>query len=300
MIMPTATAERKLAIPGEDKWAEVNIGARDFMTLDGNRISIPDYKISVATRYPTYEDGSRVAGMTQAQVAAFLRDYNRANGTKFRYPTLFEDEAMRDQLGVNHPMFDENFKRNGMPWRCGYVADFTRPCSDKHVEGVNGQMLVTRLVGYRLPEGEQILGVVTIAPSGMVPKLSRKWLEKMVKAEGLNRLAELRGREICEKGNEVVDVRNALGYPQLTLRHDERGEDGAVLRHRYHVYTFGQNDGETVGVRNADWSRHDGLGCFSVSLLFDPSDSHPAGSFSPVRGGGVEAEVTRPGAKFSI
>jgi hypothetical protein len=146
---------------------------------------------------------------------------NKTHSTNFRYLTLFEDEAARRQLGKDHAVFDENFERNGQPWRWGYILDFNRPCKEGMVDGVN-QKLVTRIIGYRLPSGDEELGVTTIAPSGMVPLLSRAALEKMVGASGLKKLEELRGKEIHEKGDEVVDVKNALGYPQFTLDHDYR------------------------------------------------------------------------------
>lgn len=279
--------KRELVVPGEKDWVSVNIPVIDATLYDGAHISIPAHVIQVATHYPTYEDGSLVGGMTQAQVAQFLHKYNSAHGTDFRYPMLFEDEAMRDQFGRKHATFGENVEHNDVPRRWGYVADFTRRCGGGMVEGINGQMLVTRLVGYRLPKGEQILGVATIAPSGVVPKLSRKQLEKMIGADGLKRLEELRGREIYEKRDEVVDVRNALRYPQLTLRYpqltlgpDERLEEGKVLPHSHHFYAPGQNDRETEGSRGISRYLHGRRMCFSVNLgcttgLVSPDKSFP-------------------------
>jgi len=300
-IVPKAIAEQKLALPGKEGWIEINVPVVDAKFLDGAKLYAPSHTIHVATRYPTFEDGSLVANKTQAQVAEFLKEYNEANKTDFRYPTLAEDEAMRDQLGRKHTMFDENFERNDQSWHWGYVADFTRPCGGKQVEGINGQMLVTRLVGYRLPEGEQILGVTAMAPSGMVSRLSRKQLEKMINAEGLKRLEELRGREIYEKGDEPVDVRNALGYPQFTFDHEAHDKDGKLLSHSHHVYTPGQNDGETVGDRSADWDeRRDDRRCFCVYLDCGAGDSYSCRSFPLVRGGGVGAKVERPINEFTL
>jgi hypothetical protein len=133
----------------------------------------------------------------------------------------------------------------------------------------------------------------------MVPLLSRAALEKMIGASGLKKLEELRGKEIHEKGDEVVDVKNALGYPQFTLDHDYR-EGGEFIRHSHHLYTPGQDDGDSVGTRYADWHHHGELRCFHVSLGYDPDYSSPNGSFSLVRGGSVEVEPRKPAHKFSF
>jgi hypothetical protein len=125
----------------------------------------------------------------------------------------------------------------------------------------------------------------------MVPLLSRAALEKMIGASGLKKLEELRGKEIHEKGDEVVDVKNALGYPQFTLDHDYR-EGGEFIRHSHHLYTPGQDDGDSVGTRYADWHHHGELGCFDGDRGRDPDDSYPDRSFSLVRGGENEMTIT--------
>jgi len=300
--MTTKAAEQKLFIPDTvGSWVSVNVSVVDVKFLDGVKLYAPAHTIIVATRYPTFEDGSLVASTTQAQVVKFLREYNEVNKTNFRYPTLFEDEAMRDQLGRKHAIFDENFERNDRSWHWGYVADFTRPIPGyEQVEGINGQMLVTRLVGYELPEGEQILGVTTMAPSGMVPKLPRKQLETMIKAEGLKRLEELRGCEIYEKGDKLVDVRNALGYPQFTVEDEARDKNGKLLPHSHHICTPDQDAGETVGHRYVGSHLRDLSRCFYVDLLSGAGFSHSYGSFPLVRKGCVGAEVLRPNGKFTL
>lgn len=297
--MATESAEKKLAIPGEKEWAEVKVPAINARLNDGSRISIPQHLLQVSIRYPVFEDGKLVALLTQNGVAKFLRRYNESNKTSFRYPTLFEDEAMRDQLGKDHTAFDENFRRNGKPWGWGYVADFTKPYG-KQEEGISGQGLVTRLVGYRLPSGDFEVGVVTIAPSGMVPTLSRKKLEKIIKAKGLKALEKRRGKEIYEKGDKVVDVRNPLGYPQFTLEHDAKDEKGMLYPHSHHIYTPLQDSGEAAGSRDAHRFHHVNRMCFLVNLYVYPEDLSPDRSFPLVRESGVEAECVRPVTKVVL
>ncbi|MBI3190854.1 hypothetical protein HYZ41_04075, partial [archaeon] len=234
----------------------------------------------------------------QSDVAKFLNEYNKANNCAFRYPTLFEDEAVRDHLGKDHAIFDENFQRNRMPWRWGYVADFTGTYGNGE-EGIN-QRLVTRKLFYRLPDGDAEIGVTTIAPSGMVPLLTREQIEKMIGADGLKKLEKLRGKEIYEKDNEIVDVRNALGYPQLTLGHDQTDENKNLVEHSHHFYTPDQNSNETVGIRDARWDHRGGRGCFRVSLDAGPGGSLSDGSFPLVRGDAVKAKVMRPSYTFKI
>lgn len=130
---------KRLSAPQE--WVEVKIPEVDARLYDNSHIYVPEHTIQVASHYPTYEDSKLVADMKQSDVAKFLNKYNKANNCAFKYPTLFEDEAIR-KLGKDHDIFDENFERNGMPWRWGYVADFTRPYGNEE-EGIN-QRLVTR------------------------------------------------------------------------------------------------------------------------------------------------------------
>src|SRR3989338_1392847 len=283
--------DRRLALPAEAEWLGVNVPEVDAKLYDGSHVYFPQHKITVAPRCPTFESGELVAEVTQEQAAQFLRDYNGANGMALGGPMLFEDEAIRGQLGKNHDAFNENFNRNGAPWRYGYILDFNKPYGNG-AEGI-GQQLVTRVIGYRLHDGDVEIGVSTIAPSGMVPTLSRTELEKRINAEGLKRLEKLRGKEIYEKGPEVVDLRNALDYPQLTLDHDARDEKGALLPHSHHFYTPGQSEPESVGIRYAGWSHHRGdLRCFGVSLDAYADDSYSDGSFPLVRGGIFNATVT--------
>jgi len=300
--MPAPTAETSsMVVPPADAFVPVSIsGFLAARLSDGTYVKLPSYSIGVATRYPVDEDGSLVADMTQAGVADFLRGYNKAHDTSFRCPLLLEDEAIRDQLGENHTMFDENFEKNGMPWRRGYLADFTRQhAALRPLEGVDGQTLVHREFGWRMPYGDVIVGPVTIAPGGMVPRPSRTRLEKKIGAKGLKRLGELRGREITEQGEEIVDVRNVFGDPQYTLDHAAEDESGLVP-HSHHVYTPSQGAGETVGVRDAYWLHPGVRGCFSVALDVDSSLSAPNGSFPLVRGAGAEAEISRSGIRITF
>src|SRR3989339_46723 len=290
-MQPKLQEVKKLAKPAA--WASAQIGELDITLPNSTHVYIPTQEIHVATRYPIFEDGNLIANVTQAQAAQFLRDHNKANKTNYRIPFLFEDEVLRDQLGKDHAVFDENFERNGQPWRWGYVADFTRPNSAlKPVNGVDDQQLVQRVLYWRMPEGEVEVGPITIAPSGMVPRLTRKEFETNYKAVGMKKLEQLRGREISEQGEEIVDIRNALGYPQFTLDHNAKNR-GEFIDHSNHVYTPLQNAGEAVGVRNADWDNHGGLRSFYANLDIGAGDSNPHRSFPIVRGSGVKADVQR-------
>jgi hypothetical protein len=210
-------------------------------------VYIPEHTIEVAKRYPTYENSGLASNMTQKQVAELLAGYadRRIKGGL----ALYEDQLLRDTLGKDHVIFDENFERNGMPWRYGYVLDFNRPSKEGMVEGIN-QQLVTRIIGYRLPGGDEELGTTTIAPSGMVPLFTKAELEKKYSG-GLKKLEEL-GVVIPDNGEEIVKPWNTLGYPQFTLNHDYREKDN-IISHNHRVYTPGQNDDERVGVRVARW-----------------------------------------------
>lgn len=279
------------------EWVEVKIPEVDARLYDNSHIYVPEHTIQVASHYPTYEDSKLVADMKQSDVAKFLNKYNKANNCAFKYPTLFEDEAIR-KLGKDHDIFDENFERNGMPWRWGYVADFTRPYGNEE-EGIN-QRLVTRKLFYRLPDGDIEVGVTTIAPSGMVPLLTREQIEKMIGTDGLKKLEKLRGIEIYEKDSEIVDVKNALGYPQLTLDHNQKDENKNLVEHSHHIYAPDQNSNETVGFRGADLFRHDDRRCFYVHLSDSPARSLSDRSFPLVRGDAVEAKVMRSSYTFKI
>ena len=294
-FMAVSLAKNKLALPNE--WIKARIPKLDARLYDGSRVYVPAHDVEVALRYPTYENGMRISNVTQAQMAQFLKDYNASNNTDFSTFALFEDEAVREQLGKDHALFDENFKRNGQPWKWGYVADFTRPYGNGE-EGINGQQLVRRIAYWRLPGEDVELGVVTIAPDGIVPTLSRKQLEEMIGKVGLKKLEKLRGKEIYEKRDEVVNVKNPLGYPQLTLGHEARDE-GGLIPHNHHNYRPEQNYGETVGVRGADWDL-DGQGCFSVDLGVRPAVSDPGGSFPLVREEKVIAKIKRSPKEISV
>lgn len=283
IIMPAVELRKKLSLPRESEWLSVDVPEVDTKLYDGAHIYFPQHTVKIAPRYPTFKDGGLAADMTQSGTAQFLRDYSEGG------PVLFEDEAARDQLGKRHVIFDENFMRNNSPWRWGYILDFNKPYGNG-AKGI-GQMLVTRVIGYRLRDGDVELGVVTIAPSGIVPTLSRKKLEKRIGAEGLKLLAKLRGKDIYEKGDEIVDVRNALGYPQFTMGHDAGDEDGLVP-HSHYVYTPGQNEPERVSVRDAALNHLDVLRCFDVALDAFADRSNPFRSVPLVRGGIFGAKLS--------
>jgi len=287
---------RDLALPEE--WTKVMVPEIDTEMLDGTQVFVTQHEIEVANRYPALKDGSLVANVTQVQAMEFLKAYNEAFGLKegkrLRTIFLFEDEAVRDQLGPGHKTFDENFNREGMPYRWGYVGDSTRPY-DEGAKGI-GQQLITRMLYWRLPDRELEIGPIALAPSGMAPKIDSKEMEKIIGKEGLLKLANLTGRKITDG---PIDVRNALGYPQYSLDHEYKDGEKLLL-HSHHVYSPSQNAGETVGVRGAGWDRHGGVGCFSVGLDFDPSCSGPGRSFPLVRGGPVEARIKRPSYSFRL
>lgn len=278
---------KPLRIPSDDEFVAITIPAVDTTLYCGTHVYIPAHTIEVAKRYPTYEDGSLVADKTQKQVAEFMSAYKDFKGGL----ALYEDQFLRDTLGKDHGMFDENFGRNGQKWHWGYVLDYNKPSKEVIVDGIN-QQLVTRVIGYRLPDGDVELGVTTIAPSGMVPELTKTQMEKYFGKDSLTTLEKL-GVAIPDNKKEAIKLVNTLGYPQFTLDHDYK-EGGKSVSHSHHVYTPSQNDGERVGVRLALWLRHGGLWCFRVRLGRGPEDSDSYGSFPLVRGGQVEMEVTVP------
>jgi len=278
--MATTTAYKQIRIPEKDGWVQLTVPAVDIQLYCGTRVAIPEHTIEVALRYPTFEDGNLASGMTQKQVAELMEGY-AGQGLKGGL-ALYEDQFLRNTLGKEHEMFDENFERNGAPWRWGYVIDYNRSSSEGMVDGVN-QKLVTRIAGYRLPSGDEELGVTTIAPSGMVPLFTKAEFEKRYGATALKTLERL-GMTIPESKKEIIKPWNALGYPQFTLDHDYT-EDGELIPHSHHLYTPSQNDSERVGVRDAIWPHRGGLRCFYVSLDRGPGDSHSDGAFPLVRGG---------------
>ncbi len=278
----------KLAIPGDGGWVSLSVPELDTITYDRNHISIPAHIIEVALRYPRYADGSLAAGMTQREVAELMAGYVE-QGIKGGL-ALYEDQFLRDILGKDHPMFHENFESHGQAWHLGYVLDYNKRCSERSVDGLR-QKLVTRRIGYRLPSGDVELGVTTIAPSGMVPLLTKAQIEKHFGKDSLSRLEKL-GVAIPENGEETVKPWSALGYPQLSLYHDYR-ENGEPVPHSHHIYTPLQNDAERVGVRSADWHHRGEVGCFCVYLDYEPVYLYSNRSVPLVRGGEYEMEVER-------
>jgi len=278
--------DKKLITSGH-AWVPLNVPAIDTVMYCESRVAIPAHEIEVALRYPSYEDGTPVVDITQQGVADLMRGYPEFKGGL----TLYEDQLLRDTFGNIHTIFDENYQRNGMPWRWGYVFDFSRP-SGEGADGVEvdgqSQRLVTREIGYRLPGGDAILGVTTIAPSGMVPLLTKEELEAC--RVDLSKLEKL-GVSIADEG--IIRPTNALGYPQLTFPHKYQ-RDGKLVSHSHHLYTPTQNDSERVGVRGAGWHDHGGSRCFGVDLGVEPEDSDSDWSFSLVRGEKVKFEVERP------
>ena len=279
---------KTLAMPGEDGWCEpLTVPAVDATMYDGAHIVIPEHTIQVPVRFPTYADGETIAYLTQRGMAELLRGYPELRGGL----TLYETLLLCGKLGKEDPAFDETFNR-GVPHYNERVLDFSRPCDYGMVDGVevNGQrqMLVTRLIGYRLSDGDEILGVTTIAPSGMVPTLTKAELEKH--RVNLTELGKL-GVELPESGGEIVNLTDALGYPKLTLPHGYE-IDGNLVPHSHHVWTPEQTDDERVGVLDAFYHLLDGDLCFITNLGFAHGLSDT--SFSLVRREKVKFSVERP------
>lgn len=249
---------------------------------------IPKHTMSVATHYPLDENGKLVSGMTHAEHAQFLRD---CDSDDVELPALFEDYAIRIQLGKEHRAFNENFAR-GVSRRYGYILDRNRSYG-KAVEGINEQELVTREIIWSMKDGDCVIGVTQIAPSGMTPELTRTDMERMIKAEGLEKLAALRGMDIWEQGDEIVNVHDPSGYAKFTLPHDARFENGCIIPHSYHLYTPSQNEPEGVGVRYAGPCYLGRLWCFYVSLNVDADYPRSDRSAPLVRGGVFGAKLSR-------
>jgi hypothetical protein len=125
---------------------------------------------------------------------------------------------------------------------------------------------------------------------------TKQELEGIIGAECLNNLGKLRGKDIYEKSDEIVDVRNPLGHAQLTFPHGYRVND-KLITHSHHQWRPEQNNGDMAGLRDASWYHHDGERCFHVRLLQGAGDSLPWRSFPLVRGGGVEGTATPPPVK---
>jgi len=274
-----STSSHSIVIPS--RWLNIHVPKTRLELYDKSIFEVSRaYTFQVAADYPLDENGNVFGGLKHAEVPEFLREYNEANGTEFEMPTLLQDDAIRDQISRRNGIFDRNFAKRNKPYAYGYFADFNRPYG-KEVEGIR-QMLVMREIIYRLSTGDIIVGATTIAPSGMVPRLLRERLEKKIGAKGLKKLEKLRGRDIYEKGDQIVDVRNALGYPQVTFDHDAEDESG-LIPHSHHIYTPSQDEPERVGLRGTGW-RRGGHRCFLVDLDADVGVSYSDGSFPLVRG----------------
>ena len=285
--MHAQTAKKRIIIPAGSEWVNVNVPRREGRLADGTCVETGGYAIRVAMKYPVFEDGSPAVNLKHRDVPQFLREQNETYGLSgseaLRWSYGFEDEAIRE-LGSEHDMFNENFNRRGTPWRCGYFGDLTKPSRDlKQAEGID-QMLIQRLYFLRTLDGDVRIGPVTAAPEGMVPRFTKDELEEIIGVQGLKKLAGLRGYDIHESGDQVVDVRNPLGVAQLTFPCDFQYK-GRTAPHSHHVYPPSQNDPEKVGVRGAGWARRlVERRCFDVSLFADADDSDSDRSFPLVRG----------------
>lgn len=314
----------KIATQPETDCYNVTVPTIDGKLHCGTRFYVPEHEVIIAKRYPILAEnfretqaGTLIAGeiggqqVTQAWVADFLRQYNKANGTKYRLTPEFEDFHVRRILGARHAAFDQNFGR-AQPLAWGYLADRTEPQGSEEIEGltVNGrkQGLVPRRAFIYDASGEpQEIGITTFAPDGEVPWLTKAQYDELIESRVLaqdfyRNLGKLRGREICEAPEEIVDVRNALGYAQLTFLHDYKIE-GRPAPHSHHQYRPEIGQSEAVAVRDADWRPpHDGR-CFGVCLRVRAGDSHSGRSFPLIRGEEAEVTVTPPApvqSKFMI
>lgn len=289
-------AQKGLAIPLKNKCVRVEVGRREARLTDGTYVSVPKHAIYVAERFAIYKDGTPAVDLTHRDAVASIKAYNHAHGLAgddaLVLPFLLEDEDVRDQLGREHRAFDENFGRHNEAYRSGYINDSTRyhPALNP-VEGIN-QMLVHRVLYWEMSDGPTEIGPILIASDGVIPRLTKKQLERLKGAKGLRLLGKLRGMDIDEKDNEVVDVRDALGYAKFTLPHEYHDESGKLIQHECHIYAPPQEMPEAVGIRYVDWDRHIGLWCFYVGLDAGAGSSYPGRSFPLVRGG-VKVALTK-------
>lgn len=260
-------------------------------SYDGYGVEIQEHTI-LAYRGPVRLEDGRPIIIRHNEVANFIRDYNKSNGLSgenaLKFITLSDDNEVRKKLTPNEYTYSV------------WLNHLTRP-SDllKPVDGVGQQQLVHRVLYLYGSDGKlREICPVKIAPSGMVPKLPKARLERRIGAEGIKRLEQLRGREIYEKGEEIVDVADVFGNPQITFDHeavDEYVVDAyGTIPHSHHVYTSGQYAPERVGLQGAGWAHHGGRGCFGVTLDVGPADSYSYRSFPLVRGEDVKGKITRP------
>ena len=277
----------------DELWTNIKIQPIDTTLYDGARVTIPAYTLQVYAGFPEYATGRLVSDLRHAEIPTVLQSSRKQRlgaRSSLRMATVFEDEAIRDTRGEYHPMFYRVFGRNGRENLIAYLADFNNRSETGTVEGIN-QKLTTRRIGWRLPQGDINIGVTTIAPEGVVPTLPRKYLEKMIGVVGLKQLGALRGKEIYEAAEDIVDVRNALGYPQLTMRHG----DAPHIPHYSHITTPKQDYEESVSDRWAPPQFHTGRLCFLVDLHTQRNYEYPnpRTSFQLVRSAGVTAKVQR-------
>ena len=287
ILMQPQTIPIIITQPDSD-WYSVQIPTIDGKLHCGTRIYVPEHEVRIAKRYPTLAEefegtpaGTLIAGeiggqkVTQAWAARLLKEHG------YRLIPEFEDFWVRQKLSKNHTAFDQNFER-AEPFAWGYLADHTKPYGSGEIEGLTvedkQEGLVQRVAYMYDASGElQELGITTLAPDGMVPMFTKQELEGIIGAEGLNNLGKLRGKDIYEKSDEIVDVRNPLGHAQLTFPHDYKIND--ILAHSHHSYRPEQNYGDMAGLRDASWSLHGGERCFNVGLGQDAGDSDPRRSF---------------------
>ena len=301
------TVSGKVAEPKDDlrKGYEVHVSEVDAVLRDGSHVEIPGHSFWAIGEYPRILASTHP--LTHENLPNLLEIVRGAAEQNFSYPTLAQDEAMRDQYGMDEStdkgrtMFDACFGRNGESEVMSFVADFTRCCEGRAVKGVRGQKLIKRLVGYRLPDREIKLGVTAIAPSGMVPLFTRKVFESRYGAKSLNILEKL-GVDIPGNENCVVKPVNALGYPQFTLYHDAKDSDGKLIPHQYHFITPKKGSLETVGIRGTIEHGKKGKQCFIVYMVGSPKYSGLDNdvSFPLIYAGGVEIRVNEPKLRAAI
>ena len=275
-----ATAERKLAMP--DTWNAVRISEIELKTYDDYHVSEQARPLYVSGTPAKWEDNTPVL-MRYDKVAKFMFDYNKSNvrddGNALKFITLRDDNEVRKQL--------DKVANQDSVW----INYLTMPGALRPVDGIN-QQLVHRVLYLYGTDGElHEICPVTIAPSGMVPLLGRDKLEKKIYAKGLKRLEQLRGREIYERDEQIVDVTDAFGNPQFTFGHNTIDEYG-LIPHSHHVYTPSQDEPERVGVRDTYWHRDDRR-CFRVALDAYADGSRSLRSLPLVRGGNLETNITR-------